>query len=115
MSFDFSNSGYISKNGAKSLHSSEHVIHSTAKRGSFFNFKASPQRMETILIKLVTWGGITTYIGALLLNIGNWKADVLWFLALMFGVVKLLRYSMKTWQEFRRGEIDIKIQQKKIK
>lgn len=115
MPINFSNPGWVSKNGKQSLPDSEHAIYSSAHRGSIFNHKASPQRMETILIKLITWGGITTYIGALLLNIGNWKADVLWFLALMFGVVKFLRYSMKTWQEFRKGEIDIKIQRKKIK
>lgn len=72
--------------------------------------------METTLIlKFFTWVGATSYIGSLFINAGTWKADVLWGLAVMFGGVKLVRYCMKTWQDFRKGEIEIKIQRKKIK
>lgn len=72
--------------------------------------------METTLIlKIATWLGVTSYVGAIWLNIGTWKADVLWFLAFMFGVVKFIRYSMKTWQDFRKGELEIKAQRKKVK
>lgn len=67
-------------------------------------------------IKLIlTALGLTSYIGAIFLNIGTWKANSLWALAFMFGAVKLIRYCMRTWQEFRKGEIDIKIQRKKVK
>lgn len=115
MPINFSDPGHISRNGSKSLSNSEHAIYSGVNRDYIINHKASSQRMEAILIQLITWGGITTYIGAIILNAGNWKSDVLWFLALMFGVVKFIRYSMKTWQDFRKGEIEIKAQQKKIK
>lgn len=115
MPFNFSGDGYISRNGSKSLSSSEHVILSSANRDYITNPKSSSQRMEAIIIKALTWIGITSYVGAILLNAGNWKADVLWFLALMFGVVKFLRYCMKTWQDFRKGELEIKAQRKKVK
>jgi len=116
MSINFSNPGYVSKNGKQSHLHSEHAIHSGTKRGGFLNLTANPKRMEAKLFLIVlSWVGVTSYIGAIWLNIGTWKADVLWFLALMFGVVKFIRYSMKTWQDFRKGELDINEQRKKVK
>lgn len=116
MPINFSNPGYVSKNGKQSLPDSEHAIYNSAHRGSIINHKPDPRRMEAkLLLTVLSWVGLGSYIGAIWLNIGNWKADVLWFLALMFGVVKFIRYSMKTWQDFRKGELDIKAQRKKIK
>lgn len=116
MPINFSNPGYVSKNGKQSHLHSEHAIHSSVKRGSFLNLKENPKRMEAkLFLTILSWLGIGSYIGAIILNVGTWKADLLWFLALMFGVVKFIRYCVKTWQDFRKGEIDIKIQRKKIK
>lgn len=59
--------------------------------------------------------GAISWISAVILHAGTWKADVLWFIAVMFAGVKFIRYCMKTWQDFRKGEIEIKVQKKKIK
>lgn len=107
---------FLSKNGAKrSVYSDNSISHRVNYSGISHN-KTAPEGMETALIfKVLTWVGVTSYVGAIFLNAGTWKADTLWFLAFMFGVVKFLRYSMKTWQDFRKGELEIKIQQKKAK
>lgn len=111
-----SNNRILSQNGAKrSVHSDNSISYSAEYSGLPHN-KTAPSRMETTLIlKIATWLGVTSYVGAIWLNIGTWKADTLWLLAFMFGVVKFIRYSMKTWQDFRKGELEIKAQRKKIK
>lgn len=112
----FSNNWFLSKNGAKRKVYSDNSISYRTNYSHLPYDKPVPKRMETTLIlKIATWLGVTSYVGAIWLNIGTWKADVLWFLALMFGVVKFIRYSMKTWQDFRKGELEIKAQKKKIK
>lgn len=104
-----SNRRDISKNGTKSLPYSEHAIYSSAHGGSIYNHQTNPKRMETKLIfTLLSALGVTSYIGAIILNIGTWKADILWCIACMFGIVKFIRYSLKTWQDFRKGELEIK-------
>jgi len=111
-----SSNWFLSKNGAKrSIYSDNSISHRT-NYSSLPHNKTAPKRMETkLILTIMTWLGVSSYIGAIWLNVGSWKADVLWFLALMFGVVKFIRYSMKTWQDFRKGELEIKAQKKKIK
>jgi hypothetical protein len=108
----FSNRRDVFKNGTKSLPYSEYTIYSDVKHRGFVNDIPNRTRMEKIFLVTLSWIGFTSYIGAILLNIGNWKADVLWCIACMFGVVRVVRYSLKTWQDFRRGEIDIKLKRK---
>lgn len=110
----FSNRREFSKNGAKSLHYSEHAIYNSAHSNGIFNHTPNRTRMEKLFLVVLSWVGITSYIGAIILNIGNWKADTLFGLALMFGIVRFIRYSIKTWQDYRRGEVEIKIQKKKL-
>jgi len=107
---------FFSKNGAKRAIYSDNSISRSVNYSGVHNHKTAPKGMETTLIlKIATWFGVSSYVAAIYLNVGSWKADVLWGLALMFGVVKFIRYSMKTWQDFRKGELDIKAQRKKIK
>jgi hypothetical protein len=112
----FPNNWFLSKNGAeRKIYSNNSISHRVNYNGISHD-KTASEGMETALIfKIFTWVGITSYIGAIILNVGTWKADTLWFLAFMFGVVKFIRYTMKTWQDFRKGEIEIKMQRKKVK
>lgn len=107
---------FLSKNGAKRKVYSDNSISYRVNYSGISHDKTASKGMETALIvKIFTWVGVTSYVGAIILNVGTWKADTLWFLAFMFGVVKFLRYTMKTWQDFRKGELEIKAQRKKIK
>lgn len=113
MSFNFSDNGYISRNGAESLRDSERVIYSTAKRGSFFNIKASPQRMETkLFLTVLSWVGLSSYIAGIFLNLNNWKADVLFMSGLAFMLLKFVRLCVREWQAFKREEIEQQILKK---
>lgn len=112
----FSNRGYISKNGTKSLHDSERTLFNSLKRGRYINIERNLRRMETkLIITVINVLGITSYVSAIILNIGSWKADILWGLAVLFGIVKFIRYSLKTWQDYRRGEIEIESERHKLK
>lgn len=112
----FSSGGYMAKNGEQSLSGSKYTISDSVEHGGYINGSANNKRMEAKLIILIlNIIGISSYFGAIWLNIGSWKADVLWFLAVLFGVVKFIRYTLKTWQDFRKTELDLKAQKKKIK
>ena len=107
---------FLSKNGAKREIYSDNSISHRVNYSGISHDKTAPKRMETkLILTIFTWVGWMYYGGQILLNVGSLKADILWFLALMFGVVKFIRYSMKTWQDFRKGELEIKIQRKKVK
>ncbi len=109
----FSGRGYFHRNGKQSSLHSERAISGGLKHSHYFNGTANPKRMETkVIFSILSALGVTSYVGAIILNIGNWKADVLWFIACMFGVVKFIRYCLKTWQDYRRTEIDIKLKRK---
>ena len=110
-----SNNWFLSKNGAKRAVYSDNAISYRTNYSGIPHNKTAPKRMETSLIfTIITWLGISSYIGAIILNVGTWKADILWGLALLFGVARFIRYSIKTWQDFRRGELEIKAQRKKV-
>lgn len=95
MSFDFQGSGYISKNGKQSQLHSEHVIHPSARRGSFFNLKASPKRMETkLFLTVLSWIGLSSYIAGIFLNLNTWKADILFLSGLAFMLLKFVRLTI---------------------
>lgn len=110
----FTNRREFSKNGTKSLPYSEYAVYNSVERGNIFNPTTNRKRMEKLFLAVLTWAGVTSYLGAILLNVGNWKADVLWFIACLFGVVKFIRYSLKTWQDYRRGELEIKSKRKEM-
>lgn len=114
MSFDFSDTGYVSRNGKQSPLHREHAIHSSAKRGSFFNLKASPKRMEKIIIVVFSLIGYGSVIGGILLNLANWKSDVLFISACLFMALKLVRYILRMAQSYRREEIEQQILKKKL-
>ena len=114
MPINFSGSGYISKNGKQSSLHSEHAIHSSVKRGSIFNLKESPKRMEAkFLVTVLSWVGLSSYIAGILLNLNNWKADILFLTGMAFMLLKFIRLTIRTWQDCRREEIEIKVLKKK--
>lgn len=112
----FPNNWFLSKNGAKRSVYSDNSISYRVNYSGISHPKKAASRMEAkLILTILSWLGLTSYVAAIILNIGTWKADTLWFLAFMFGVVKFIRYTMKTWQDFRKGELEIKMQKKKIK
>lgn len=115
MPFDFQDSRYISKNGRQSPIHRERIVSDGIKRGSFFNFKASPKRMEKLFLAVLTWIGLGSYIAGILLNIGNWKSLILFALGVAFMFAKLVRYVIKTYHEYKREEIELQILKKKSK
>jgi hypothetical protein len=114
MPIDFSNPGYVSKNGQQSLHNSEHAVYSGVKHSSFLNPKASPQRMEAkLFLTVLSYIGLGSYVAGVVLNIGTWKADILAVFGFAFILLKFIRLTLKTWQSYRREEIEIKVLKKK--
>jgi hypothetical protein len=113
MPMDFSNGRYISANGAESFSNSERVVSSTTKRSSIFNGKTSPQRMEKLFLTVLSWVGLGSYIGGILLNLSNWKSDILFLAGCGFMLLKFIKLTIRTWQSYRREEIEIKMLKKK--
>lgn len=114
MPINFSNPGYVSKNGKQSLPDSEHAIYSSVKRGSYFNHQANPKGMETkLFLTVLSWVGVGSYIGGIFLNLSTWKADLLFLCGLAFMLLKFIRLTIRTWQSYRREEIELKELKKK--
>jgi hypothetical protein len=115
MQTSFPNNGYISKNGKQSSLHREHAIHSSVKRGSILNPKTSHQRMEAkFFLTVLSWIGFGSYIGGILLNLTNWKADILFLSGCGFILLKFIRLTVKTWQSYKREEIEQQILKRKI-
>lgn len=104
----FSNNWFISKNGAKrEIYSDDSVSHRTI----YYNIPHpnARKKMETkLILSILSWAGVGSYVAGILLNMGTWKSDLMFFVGFLFMVMKLIRYTIKTWQDFRRGEIQIK-------
>lgn len=114
MSFNFSDSRYVSRNGKQSSLHREHAISSGVKRGSFFDFKASPQRMEKLFIVVFQIIGFGSVIGGILLNLANWKSDILFLMGCFFMLLKFIRIVLRTAQSYRREQIEQAILKKKL-
>lgn len=114
MQTPFSDNRYVSRNGRQSPLHRQHAILSSVKRGSLFDFKASPKRMETkIIVTLLTLLGIGSYIGGILSNLENWKSDLLFGVGLAFAFLKFVRLVLKTVQSYKREEVERHILKKK--
>jgi hypothetical protein len=116
MPIDFSNPGYVSKNGQQSLHNSEHPVYGGVKRSSFLNPKASPQGMEAkLFLTVLSYIGLGSYVAGIFLNLNNWKADLLFLCGLAFMLLKFIRLTIRTWQSYKREEIEQNILKRKSK
>lgn len=115
MSSYFQDNGYISRSGKQSSLHREHAIHTSVDRSSIFNPSTSHPRMETkALLVVLSLIGYSSVICGILLNIENWKSDILFCCGCVFMFLKLVRVIIKTWQSYKREEIEQMILKKKI-
>lgn len=104
-----SNNRNVHRNGTEQHIYSNNAIYPGTFNNHIPNSKQATRRMEAKLILGIFTGlGITSYIWAVILNIGSWKGDVLFGIAVLFGILKVLRYGMKTWQDYRMRELEIR-------
>lgn len=107
MPINFSNPGYVSKNGKQSPLHGEHAIHGSGKRGGFLNLKANPKRMEAkLFLTVLSWIGLGSYVAGIFLNLKTWKADLLFLCGIAFMLLKFIRLTISTWQSYKREEIE---------
>lgn len=104
----FSGFRILSKNGAEhEIHGRSFVSSSTSRYHNSNNYTV-PKRMETnaalTILKLIGGG---TYLYTILLNIGTWKSNTLFGLMVLFGILRIIRYAIKMWQDLRKEEIRI--------
>jgi 4-hydroxybenzoate polyprenyltransferase len=45
--------------------------------------------------------GVTAFLGGILLNIGDWKASILFGLGALYGFARLIVYCIKSVQDIR--------------
>jgi hypothetical protein len=111
----FSDNWFLSQNGAKREVYSDNAISHRVNYSGISNHQTAPKgKMETKLIfTILTWLGFGSYFGAIILNVGTWKADVLVVFGGAFLLLKFIRLTLKTWYECKRQEIEIKMLQKK--
>lgn len=92
----------------KQYSSSEYYVVDTGSIHNNINTQRTPNRMEPkILIAFLYLVGIPTYILGILENYGNWKGDILFIIAVLFGIAKLVFFCLRQWQMFllRKGAL----------
>lgn len=78
-----------------------------------FNYLPNPsrnaKRMEVKLWLAITYGlGLTSYVGAILLNIGTWKSDILFMFAVIFAMTRFIFFCIKQLQLKQLRDLEIK-------
>lgn len=113
MPFNFQDTRPVSRNGKHTTVQSEHAIRSSFVGGSFVNNPTNSKRMEVKVF--LTIFGVLSYIAGIFLNINTWKADILFLCGLAFVLLKFIRLTIRTWQSYKREEIEQQILKKKAK
>ncbi len=97
------------KNGHQRNVDSFGSVHYGPKLHYLFNPHRNASRMEFKLWLAITYGlGLTSYVGAILLNIGNWKSDVLFMFAVIFAMTRFIFFCVKQVQLKQLRDIEIK-------
>jgi hypothetical protein len=110
-----SNNRDISKNGTeRSLYSDNSILY-RSDYNSISHPRPNPRRMEKILIQALTTTGLLSYTLGIFLNLGNYKSLILFILGVVFMVLKILRYAIVTWQDYKKREIELKMMEEDSK
>ena len=113
MPTDFQDSRFISRNGKHTTVQSEHAFRSSFVRGGYIDSPTNNKRMEAkIFLTVLSWVGVGSYVAGIFLNIKTWKADVMFLCGLAFVLLKFIRLTIKTWQSYKREEIEQQILKK---
>lgn len=111
----FSGNRFFSENGAERAIYSNNPISRNVDYSGILQRKTAPKRMETkLILTIFTWVGVSSYVGAIFLNIGTWKSGLLVVFGGAFMLLKLIRLGLKTWYECRENEIKLEMMRKKI-
>lgn len=110
----FSNHRDIHKNGSQPRNNSNSLVYHSPRSNHLPNPNQTKGRMEPNLIFTVLSAiGAGSYISAILLNMGTWKSDLLALFGFAFILLKFIRLTIKTWQDYRKEELQIKVMRKK--
>jgi hypothetical protein len=99
---------YNSKGGQEYELRGKHSVRAGNNSSSIINPIPVKKRMEKLIINVLIGTGFGTYLMAVFLNIGTIKGDILFFVGFAFMLVKLIRACIKTWQDYRKEEINIR-------
>lgn len=99
-----------SQNGHEREVSGGRPLYISPKHNDLFNLNPRNKRMEPALklwLGIFYGTGFMAYISAIFLNIGTWKSDLLFGVAFLFGVARLIFYVVKQLQLRKLREIEI--------
>lgn len=65
-----------------------------------------------IVVALFNAFGITAFVLGFFMNLGDWKSAVLFGLGALYGIARLVVYSIKSWQDIRYREYHLKNKKK---
>lgn len=82
--------------------------------GSYYLHDHKPKGKVNILNIAAYTLGIPITAWAIWLNIGGWKADILWMLAAAFWLFKLIRAIINLHYEMKDKALNLKEKQKRI-
>lgn len=65
-----------------------------------------------LIIALLNGFGIMAFVLGFFMNLGDWKSAVLFGLGALYGIARLVVYSVKSWQDIRYREYHLKSKKK---
>lgn len=106
----FSNKRFIPETGKQPSNNREYAVSDSAYSYHYPNSQSIKKRMERLVINAILTTGWASYFTAIFLNLGTFKGDILLFIGVLFMMARLFRYCLRTWQEYRKTELEIKKQ-----
>lgn len=99
----------LPKNGAEYSHSGYHSIFGRSRGYNLSHYQTTKPGMEPkVLVMIASILGFPIYGWAIWLNIGSWKANVLFCLAVTFMILRIVFYFVKSYQDTRLREWEYK-------
>jgi hypothetical protein len=99
----------LSKDRAEYSHSGYHTIFGRPRSYDLSHYQTTKPGMEPkVLVMIASILGVPIYGWAIWLNIGSWKANVLFCLAVTFMILRIVFYFVKSWQDSRLREWEFK-------
>lgn len=109
-------SGGYSENGHQRESVRIDLLYPGPDRDRLFNYTNPPKRMEPAIklwLGILNGLGITAWLSAVFLNIGTWKSDILFALAVLLALTRLVFTCIKQIQLKRLRDLELKERQKK--
>jgi hypothetical protein len=104
-SFYMGHNSLFSRDGHQRATSYHYAVGDSRRYHSFPIYKRPTSSVETkLIIGMINGLGILSFVWGILLNLGDWKAAILFGLGALYMGARFVVYCIKSWQDIRWRE-----------